>query len=123
MHPESRQQPGGERHPGLLFRRRGTPAEQQEGRLFKPLAFTKTFAMAGSAFLSITLVPVLMGYLIKGRIRPEHANPINRVLQWVASFGIRCVVRNRMRSTFFGSIELGRPERGRSVNPCIPSAT
>jgi Cu(I)/Ag(I) efflux system membrane protein CusA/SilA len=56
--------------------------EQQEGRLFKPLAFTKTFAMAGSAFLSITLVPVLMGYLIKGRIRPEHHNPINRVLQW-----------------------------------------
>jgi Cu(I)/Ag(I) efflux system membrane protein CusA/SilA len=55
--------------------------EQQEGRLFKPLAFTKTFAMAGSAFLSITLVPVLMGYLIKGRIRPEHSNPINRILQ------------------------------------------
>ncbi|MDT8436331.1 MAG: CusA/CzcA family heavy metal efflux RND transporter [Gemmatimonadota bacterium] len=55
--------------------------EQQEGRLFKPLAFTKTFAMAGSAFLSITLVPVLMGYLIKGRIRPEHDNPINRFLQ------------------------------------------
>jgi Cu(I)/Ag(I) efflux system membrane protein CusA/SilA len=56
--------------------------EQQEGRLFKPLAFTKTFAMAGSAFLSITLVPVLMGYLIKGRIRPERDNPLNRVLQW-----------------------------------------
>lgn len=56
--------------------------EQQEGRLFKPLAFTKTFAMAGSAFLSITLVPVLMGYLIKGKIRPERANPLNRVLQW-----------------------------------------
>jgi Cu(I)/Ag(I) efflux system membrane protein CusA/SilA len=56
--------------------------EQQEGRLFKPLAFTKTFAMAGSALLSITLVPVLMGYLIKGRIRPERDNPLNRVLQW-----------------------------------------
>ena len=56
--------------------------EQQEGRLFKPLAFTKTFAMAGSAFLSITLVPVLMGYLIKGKIRPERDNPLNRVLQW-----------------------------------------
>jgi Cu(I)/Ag(I) efflux system membrane protein CusA/SilA len=55
--------------------------EQQEGRLFKPLAYTKTFAMAGSAFLSITLVPVLMGYLIKGRIRPETENPINRALQ------------------------------------------
>ena len=57
--------------------------EQQEGRLFKPLAFTKTFAMAGSALLSITLVPVLMGYLIRGKIRPERANPINRALQWV----------------------------------------
>jgi len=67
--------------------------EQQEGRLFKPLAFTKTFAMAGSAFLSITLVPVLMGYLIKGRIRPERANPINRVLQWVYRPVIRFATR------------------------------
>ncbi len=57
--------------------------EQQEGRLFKPLAFTKTFAMAGSAFLAITLVPVLMGYLVRGRIRPERANPVNRVLRWL----------------------------------------
>jgi Cu(I)/Ag(I) efflux system membrane protein CusA/SilA len=55
--------------------------EQQEGRLFKPLAYTKTFAMAGAALLSITLVPVLMGYLIRGRIKPEGANPINRALQ------------------------------------------
>ena len=55
--------------------------EQQEGRLFKPLAYTKTFAMAGSAFLAITLVPVLMGYLIRGRIRPEARNPVNRVLR------------------------------------------
>ncbi len=57
--------------------------EQQEGRLFKPLAFTKTFAMAGSAFLAITLVPVLMGYLVRGRIRPERANPVNRALRWL----------------------------------------
>jgi len=57
--------------------------EQQEGRLFKPLAYTKTFAMAGAALLSITLVPVLMGYLIRGGIRPERANPLNRVLQRV----------------------------------------
>jgi Cu(I)/Ag(I) efflux system membrane protein CusA/SilA len=67
--------------------------EQQEGRLFKPLAFTKTFAMAGSALLSITLVPVLMGYLIRGKIRPERANPINRALRWVyrpvIDFGLR----------------------------------
>jgi len=57
--------------------------EAQEGRLFKPLAFTKTFAMAGAALLSITLVPVLMGYLVRGRIRPESANPVSRALQWL----------------------------------------
>ncbi len=54
--------------------------EQQEGRLFKPLAFTKTYSMAAAALLSITLVPVLMGYFIRGRILPEHRNPINRLL-------------------------------------------
>ena len=52
----------------------------QEGRLFAPLAFTKTYAMAAAALLSITLIPVLMGYLIRGRIPAENANPINRVL-------------------------------------------
>jgi len=57
--------------------------EQQEGRLFKPLAYTKTFAMAGAALLSITLVPVLMGYLVRGNIRPERANPLNRMLRWI----------------------------------------
>jgi Cu(I)/Ag(I) efflux system membrane protein CusA/SilA len=67
--------------------------EQQEGRLFKPLAFTKTFAMAGAALLSITLVPVLMSYLIKGKIRPESQNPINRVLQWIYRPVIGSVVR------------------------------
>jgi Cu(I)/Ag(I) efflux system membrane protein CusA/SilA len=64
--------------------------EDQEGRLFRPLALTKTFAMASAALLSVTLVPVLMGYLVKGKIRPENANPINRwagalyrpVLRW-----------------------------------------
>jgi Cu(I)/Ag(I) efflux system membrane protein CusA/SilA len=54
--------------------------EAQEGRLFKPLAFTKTYAMAAAAGLAITLVPVLMGYLIRGRIGSEYANPLNRVL-------------------------------------------
>jgi Cu(I)/Ag(I) efflux system membrane protein CusA/SilA len=54
--------------------------EAQEGRLFKPLAFTKTFAMAGAALLSITLVPVLMVLFIRGRIIPEHGNPINRAM-------------------------------------------
>jgi len=54
--------------------------EAQEGRLFSPLAFTKTYAMAAAAGLSVTLVPVLMGYFIRGHIRPEHENPVNRFL-------------------------------------------
>ena len=54
--------------------------EAQEGRLFKPLAFTKTYAMAAAAGIGITLVPVLMGYLIRGHITPEHKNPVNRLL-------------------------------------------
>jgi len=53
--------------------------EAQEGRLFAPLAYTKTYAMAGAAGLSVTLVPVLMGYFIRGRVRPETANPLNRI--------------------------------------------
>jgi len=54
--------------------------EAQEGKLFSPLAYTKTFAMAAAAGLAITLVPVLMGYLIRGKVTPEHKNPINRFL-------------------------------------------
>ena len=54
--------------------------EAQEGRMFAPLAFTKTYAMAASAALAITLVPVLMGYFVRGNIRSESSNPVNRVL-------------------------------------------
>ena len=54
--------------------------EAQEGRMFSPLAFTKTYAMAASAILAITLVPILMGYFIRGKILPEHKNPVNRLL-------------------------------------------
>ncbi len=54
--------------------------QAQEGRLFAPLAYTKTYAMAAAAGLSVTLVPVLMGYLIRGHIRPEQDNPLNRWL-------------------------------------------
>lgn len=57
--------------------------EAQEGRLFSPLAFTKTFAMAAAAILSVTLVPALMVVFVRGRIVPEHKNPINRFLIWV----------------------------------------
>jgi Cu(I)/Ag(I) efflux system membrane protein CusA/SilA len=56
--------------------------ESQEGRLFSPLAYTKTFAMAGAALLSVTLVPVLMMLFIRGRIMPESKNPVNRFLIW-----------------------------------------
>jgi Cu(I)/Ag(I) efflux system membrane protein CusA/SilA len=57
--------------------------EAQEGRLFKPLAYTKTLAMAGAALLSITLVPALMVLFIRGRIIPEQRNPLNRLLIWL----------------------------------------
>ncbi len=67
--------------------------EAQEGRLFSPLAFTKTYAMAVAAGLSVTLVPVMMGYLIRGRIPDEHRNPLNRVL--IA--GYRPVLRLALR--------------------------
>ncbi|MGD9329992.1 MAG: efflux RND transporter permease subunit [Desulfobacterales bacterium] len=67
--------------------------EAQEGRLFRPLAFTKTYAMLGSALLSITIVPVLMGYLIRGKIRPEHRNPVNRFLIWVYNPIIKLVLK------------------------------
>ncbi|MDE0450210.1 MAG: CusA/CzcA family heavy metal efflux RND transporter [Gammaproteobacteria bacterium] len=57
--------------------------EAQEGRLFKPLAFTKTYAMAAAALLSVTLVPVLVGYWVRGRILPEDRHPVSRFLTWV----------------------------------------
>jgi len=56
--------------------------QAQEGRMFAPLAFTKTYAMAAAAGLSITLVPVLMGYFIRGKIRAERKNPVSRALIW-----------------------------------------
>ncbi|MBF0126824.1 MAG: efflux RND transporter permease subunit [Magnetococcales bacterium] len=67
--------------------------EAQEGRLFKPLAFTKTFAMGGAALLSITLVPVLMLLFVRGRILPERKNPINRLLIWLYRPVIQLVLR------------------------------
>ena len=67
--------------------------ESQEGRLFGPLAFTKTFAMGAAAFLSITLVPALMVIFVRGRIIPEHKNPVNRFLIWIYRPVIRGVLR------------------------------
>jgi len=65
--------------------------QAQEGRMFAPLAFTKTYSMAGAALLSITLVPVLMGYFIRGKIRPEHKNPLNRLMTWAYRPVIRVI--------------------------------
>ena len=70
----------------------------QEGRLFAPLAFTKTYAMAGAAILSVTLTPVLMGYLVRGRIPSETANPLNRALIAIYRPAIDLVLR-RPRAT------------------------
>ncbi|EGV30935.1 heavy metal efflux pump, CzcA family [Thiorhodococcus drewsii AZ1] len=66
--------------------------EAQEGRMFAPLAFTKTYAMAAAAGLSVTLVPVLMGYFIRGRIPSEDANPLNRTLIWIYRPLLRAVL-------------------------------
>ena len=69
--------------------------QAQEGRLFKPLAFTKSYSMGAAALLSITLAPVLMGYFIRGRIPPEERNPLNRLLVWLYHPAIDFVIRRR----------------------------
>lgn len=74
--------------------------QAQEGRLFAPLAFTKTYSMAAAAILAITLVPVMIGYLVRGRIIPERKNPINRFLIWVYRPFINIVLRFRKTTVF-----------------------
>ncbi len=69
--------------------------EAQEGRLFSPLAFTKTFSMAGAALLSVTLVPVLMMLFVRGKIMPEQKNPLNRFLIWSYRPVIASVLRRK----------------------------
>ena len=80
--------------------------EAQEGRLFRPLAFTKTFAMAGGALLSITLVPVLMLLFVRGRIVPEAKNPVNRVL--IAGYRpvINAVLRHKLATLVLAVVAL-----------------
>ncbi|WP_333875499.1 efflux RND transporter permease subunit [Methylobacter sp.] len=80
--------------------------ESQEGRLFKPLAYTKTFSMFFAAFLSITVVPLLMVLLIKGRITPLEKNPLNRLL--VAGYEpiVKAVLRFRWATVFIAAILL-----------------
>jgi len=80
--------------------------ESQEGRLFSPLAYTKTFAMAGAALLSITLVPVLMMLFVRGRIMPEAKNPVNRFLIWVYRPVIKGVMRWKKTTVFLSLVVL-----------------
>ncbi|NMS24252.1 efflux RND transporter permease subunit, partial [Vibrio parahaemolyticus] len=77
--------------------------ESQEGRLFSPLAYTKTFSMAGAALLSVTLVPVLMMLFIRGRILPEAKNPVNRFLIWAYRPMIAGVMRWK-KTTILASV-------------------
>ncbi|AYH45457.1 CusA/CzcA family heavy metal efflux RND transporter [Azoarcus sp. DN11] len=80
--------------------------EGQEGRMFSPLAFTKTFAMAGAALLSVTLVPVLMMLFIRGRIMPEAKNPVNRVLIWLYRPIIAWVMRHRWLTLIAAAVSM-----------------
>jgi len=69
--------------------------EAQEGRMVKPLAYTKTFAMAAAALLSVTVVPALMLLFVRGRIMPENRNPVNRALMWLYRPVIGVALRNK----------------------------
>ncbi|TBR09850.1 MAG: efflux RND transporter permease subunit [Lysobacter sp.] len=80
--------------------------EAQEGRLFKPLAFTKTFSMAGGALLSVTLVPVLMWIFVRGRITPEAKNPVNRVLIRIYRPIIHGVLRHKAATLVVAALVL-----------------
>jgi len=74
--------------------------QEQEGRLFKPLAFTKTYSMAAAALLSITLAPVLMGWFIRGKIPSEEKNPLNRLLIWIYHPLLDFVIKRRWAVIF-----------------------
>ena len=80
--------------------------EGQEGRLFSPLAYTKTFAMAGAAVLSVTLVPVLMLLFIRGKIMPEAKNPVNRLLIWAYRPLIAAVMRYKKMTILLALVVL-----------------
>src|SRR5439155_19159000 len=81
--------------------------EAQEGRLFKPLALTKTFSMFFAALLGVTLVPVLMVWLIRGKITPETKNPVNRFLIWVYQPFVHLVLRFRWLTIIAALIVMG----------------
>ena len=96
--------------------------EAQEGRLFSPLAYTKTYAMAAAAALSVTLVPVLMGYLIRGRIPAERKNPLNRLL--IAAYRpllagvLRCAVAHARARRCCVALSMWIPLRASAASSC-----
>ncbi|MFA7351543.1 MAG: efflux RND transporter permease subunit [Methylotenera sp.] len=81
--------------------------ESQEGRMFQPLAFTKTFSMAGAALLSVTLVPVLMLLFVRGKIMAEGKNPVNRFLIWIYRPVIASVMRWKKTTILLALLMLG----------------
>jgi copper/silver efflux system protein len=78
----------------------------QEGKLFSPLAYTKTYAMAASALLAVTLTPVLMGYFVRGKIRPEKSNPLNRMMQAVYLLLLNRAFKHRKETIFLALLLL-----------------
>ena len=81
--------------------------QAQEGRLFKPLAFTKTYSMAAAALLSVTLAPVLMGFFIRGKIPPEEKNPVNRFLIWLYNPLLDLMIRFRWAVIITAAVLVG----------------
>ena len=102
--------------------------ESQEGRLFSPLAYTKTFSMAGAALLSVTLVPVLMLLFIRGKIMPEAKNPLNRFLIWIYRPIIAAVMRWKKTTIALAVIALAvsyypASQLGREFMPTLNEGT
>ncbi|ODR97644.1 cation transporter [Methyloceanibacter superfactus] len=81
--------------------------EAQEGRLFRPLAYTKTFAMGAAALLSVLVVPALMVIFVRGRIMPEHKNPVNRFLTWIYRPAIECALKFKAVTIVVALVVLG----------------
>ena len=80
--------------------------QAQEGRLFQPLAFTATYSMAAAAILAVTLVPVMMGYLLRGRIAAERDNPVNRALHFIHGPALGGAMRWRVLTVVLGAVAL-----------------
>src|SRR3546814_10223336 len=84
--------------------------------LFAPLAYTKTYAMAASAVLAVTLTPVLMGYLVRGRIRAERDNPLNRALQALYRPALLASLRHPRSAVLLAVLMLARDRKSTRLN-------